>query len=192
MPDVPPAELRRCLQFHLSTWFVLVALLAWAFAIWPWSDEVRSVIMFRPPGSTAPPVQVADESQDSDAFYQWVFSEEFTRGDAWPEFPGGFHPEFGALLLTLAAFLTWKYTWAIAQADLPRRKRLYRATVVLCPVTLFAFALLLFIDPGRPAASLVEILITTVGAFLFGLLVVLIAEIRRRVGQRECATESVS
>ena len=33
MPILPP---RRWLQFQLSTWFVLVTILAWALSIWPW------------------------------------------------------------------------------------------------------------------------------------------------------------
>ena len=35
MPD-NPAPRRRWFQFRLSTWFVLMAILAWAMIEWPW------------------------------------------------------------------------------------------------------------------------------------------------------------
>lgn len=162
--------------------------MAWAAAIWPWSDEVRDVIMFRRPGSTEPPIQVADRSQDSAGYYKWVFSHEFTRGEAWPEFHGGLHSQFIALVLTLAAFFTLKYAWTIAQCDLMRRKRLYLATVVVITATFFVLGLVFGEGPDKPATALLEALIIAAGAFLFGLLVILISEIFRRfrtiVGRR--------
>ena len=35
---------RRWFQFRLSTWFVLVAILAWGIVCWPTSDEWQTRI----------------------------------------------------------------------------------------------------------------------------------------------------
>ncbi|MBX9789949.1 MAG: hypothetical protein K2Y37_13610 [Pirellulales bacterium] len=45
MQFLPP---RRWLQFRLSTWFVLVAILGWAMASRPWLIEVQHVPPFEP------------------------------------------------------------------------------------------------------------------------------------------------
>ncbi len=37
-----PLPPRRWFQFRLSTWFVLVAILAWAMYLWPWTVKVRT------------------------------------------------------------------------------------------------------------------------------------------------------
>ena len=38
MPHAP----RRWFQFHLSTWFVLIVIAAWAMFYWPWMVKVRT------------------------------------------------------------------------------------------------------------------------------------------------------
>jgi hypothetical protein len=35
-PYKAKSTIRRCFQFRLSTWFVLVAIMAWTMAEWPW------------------------------------------------------------------------------------------------------------------------------------------------------------
>lgn len=38
-----PLPPRRWFQFKLSTWFVLVAILAWAMLYWPWIETRREL-----------------------------------------------------------------------------------------------------------------------------------------------------
>lgn len=41
MPDNPAP--RRWFQFRLTTWFVLVAILAWAMTEWPWVVTAQTI-----------------------------------------------------------------------------------------------------------------------------------------------------
>ncbi|MBX9789136.1 MAG: hypothetical protein K2Y37_09495 [Pirellulales bacterium] len=82
MRCLPP---RRWLQFRLSTWFVLVAILAWAMATRPYLVAVQGASAGPMAGPPWEPI--------------YVVEHRVNKQLRWPA-------------LTLSAFLAWKAAWA--------------------------------------------------------------------------------
>jgi hypothetical protein len=96
--DVQPKKPR--FQFRLSTWFVLVAILAWAMTHWPWVVTDRYYASQTFVESLSGPQEIERHSLNAALI--------------WPA-------------LALPAFVTWKAAWSVAER---RRRRLAHATLV--------------------------------------------------------------
>jgi hypothetical protein len=101
---------RRWLQFRLSTWFVLVAILALAMARWPYFDEFGALVELinatvrSSTGGVDPPYHIPYWGLGQFLwFWKLKLSVEQLK---WPA-------------LALAAFLAWKAAWAVVE----RRRR---------------------------------------------------------------------
>jgi hypothetical protein len=101
MPFLP---LRRWFQFRLSTWFVLVAIIAWAMTCRPYYWEIF--------GSTIEPASIG--FNDADPYHLNEPSREHRKK---------FNPSLRWPALALTAFLTWKAAWAVG----PRLIRRHRS-----------------------------------------------------------------
>jgi hypothetical protein len=82
---------RRWFQFKLSTWFVLVAILCWALACWPWVTYREIVVRGQ---------QAATGAIVFGGIVQRHYSLE---------------PAFVWSTLALLAFLTWKTVWLMVE-----------------------------------------------------------------------------
>lgn len=102
MPDPPP---RRWFQFQLSTWFVLVGLLAWAMLEWPW---VVTLVNNRVQNTT----------------------DEWSSFPADPsELPEpALNPDLRYPALALAAFVGWKAAGVVARRVARRSTRVGEPT----------------------------------------------------------------
>ena len=104
MNPLPP---RRWFQFRLSTWFVLVAVAAWALALGPFVGTTRC--------------DFGEHSNRDYFFVSWgVVNAESTARGHISDLILGPAPEILYPLLALAAFVGWKAAWAIGR--LARRK----------------------------------------------------------------------
>ena len=104
MRFLPP---RRWLQFRLSTWFVLVAVLGWAMTCRPYYKDFHDVVVEHEGGSGILSFGFNDEDPYHTALLATLHAQV------------GLNPELRWPTLALAAFLAWKAAWAVAE----RRRR---------------------------------------------------------------------
>jgi hypothetical protein len=108
------APLRRWFQFRLSTWFVLVAILAWAMWLRPWAylqvyDNPTVLLNLGGwPGSDHPD------------YFQISLQSAHARSMRGIALGIGPNPAILYPALALAAFIGWKTAWPIVER---RRKR---------------------------------------------------------------------
>ena len=98
---------RRWFQFRLSTWLVLIAILAWAMTARPYLvyGLVDAATYSFPSWIAPPPADHADYGYD------------------WPDYaPVGWNPALLYPALALAAFIGWKAAWAIGRRVAVGRK----------------------------------------------------------------------
>jgi len=110
MRFLPP---RRWFQFRLSTWFVLVAILAYAMTCRPWWST-RDLLMGIESHRLQPLGWTYEGSEPFDGKVLMFWSLPKNRPN----------PELVRPALALAAFLAWKAAWAVVQ----RRRRQTAAT----------------------------------------------------------------
>ncbi|MGD9647385.1 MAG: hypothetical protein AB7U73_16855 [Pirellulales bacterium] len=104
---------RRWFRFRISTVLILIAIVAWAMACWPWAAVSKRIIL-----ATAADIDPAI------SFTKVLFSRTTPNNgplveETWIE------PNTAAAYpaLALAAFLAWKAAWAVVE-----RRRNWRAT----------------------------------------------------------------
>ncbi|MBX9790712.1 MAG: hypothetical protein K2Y37_17485 [Pirellulales bacterium] len=109
---------RRWFQFRLSTWFVLVAILAWAMVCWPWVTSITeqgvSLGFLHPKlpfGARVTHMRGPDQSPPDapPRPVEHYWERNVLRVNPQLAFPG----------LGLAAFFAWKAAWAVVE----RRRR---------------------------------------------------------------------
>ncbi|MGE0535985.1 MAG: hypothetical protein AB7O68_13480 [Pirellulales bacterium] len=103
----------RWFQFRLSTWFVLVAILAWVMALWPYFDEFEVLVELtkatvRPStGWIDPPYDIPYGGLGQ---FLWFWKLKLSVEQLeWPA-------------VALAAFLAWKAAWALGPRVVRRRR----------------------------------------------------------------------
>lgn len=121
---------RRWFQFRLSTWFVLIAIVAWAMALRPWGEYVVRAMPTRP-GRTdvfsahisrnVPQERLGLSSAGSDS--NWVTDFRVYTGN--PRQMRRFLAVFGPAeivwpVLSLAVLAAWKLAWRMVDR---RRER---------------------------------------------------------------------
>jgi hypothetical protein len=119
---------RRWFQFRLSTWFVLVAILAWGMVARPLLDFDASSLLIE--GSLARGLSMSAyldypietlRGDDRDADNVCLAVEWTTRGDVYVYWLA-IVPKYGAWpILALVAFLAWKAAWAVVACRRARR-----------------------------------------------------------------------
>jgi hypothetical protein len=113
MPLLPS---RRWLQFRLSTWFVLVAILGWAMATRPYYGWFVS----RQLGTIEQVRAIATEQTGRFSFKSTTMGYDAAGADAWLEQRQQFNPRLKWPALALAVFLAWKAAWAAIACRPPR------------------------------------------------------------------------
>lgn len=101
----PPT--RRWFQFRLTTWFVLVAILAWAMLLGPKADRV---FIYRLYHNRPLPFDAYSVKQFKNIGEYSFGSKSFTKSEITRSVinPAHFYPA-----LALAAFIGWKVAWAM-------------------------------------------------------------------------------
>jgi hypothetical protein len=125
---LPP---RRWFQFRLSTWFVLVAILGWAMACWPfyWHEITHYSAPMRARDERTALGVFVGRSNSAD-YTDWIHKQReafLTHGFPASSFPRTSYVEGRDIVnpatrwpvLALAAFLAWKAAWAVVE----RRRR---------------------------------------------------------------------
>ncbi len=105
---------RRWFQYNLSTWFVLVTILAWAMLYWPWVTRTTAAYPYPIPRAVAWRCRVLAKIgvYPSNPQAYNVLVEQFDP-----------NPNSSLLYpaIALAAFISWKAAWRIVERQ---RKRL--------------------------------------------------------------------
>jgi hypothetical protein len=103
---------RRWFQFRLSTWFVLVAILAWAMTYQPWI--VTETIQGRSSYIQLPSSSKSTADFES-AYYQWLGRTKPIGGPLWllTYRVDYLNPRVLGPIAALVAFLAWKAAWAV-------------------------------------------------------------------------------
>lgn len=109
MSEKPKNHWRRWLQFRLSTWLVLVGIVAWTMALRP----VVAIYTYHPGGARRELLSSRELTKEEGSWVIHFNSSPPNGPDRGLVLLLGPNPGFAYLLLTSGFFLVWKVAWWI-------------------------------------------------------------------------------